>query len=70
MSAKFLLGVAAGVGITYFLTSSKGQAWLESVGQRFSDGLNRGEDLLLDATEGLETVRQKVVETTRKSALA
>ena len=66
MNIKFLLGVATGVGVTYFLTSQKGQAWLESIGQRVSDGLNKGEDLLLDATDGLENVRRKVVESTKQ----
>ena len=65
MNFKFLLGVAAGVGVALYLTSPRGKRWLESVGQKVSDGLNAGEDLLLDATEGLETVRKKVVNTTK-----
>lgn len=66
MNYKFLLGVAVGAGAAYFFTSKRGQEWVSSVGQKLSDGLNKGEDLLLDATEGLETVRKKVVSTTQQ----
>jgi len=66
MNYKFLLGVAVGAGVAYFFTSKRGQELLESVGQKVSDSLNKGEDLLLDATEGLENVRQKVVSTTKQ----
>lgn len=66
MNYKFLLGVAVGAGVAYFFTSQRGQEWVSSVGQKLSDGLNKGEDLLLDATEGLENVRKKVVSTTQQ----
>lgn len=64
MNIKFLLGVATGVGVTLFLTSPTGKRWIASLGKNVDDLLNKGEDLLIDATDGLEVVREKVVKAT------
>lgn len=69
MNLKFLLGVATGVGVTYLLTSPQGKRWIENLGQRASDVLTKGEDLLLDATDGIESVREKIVSKTKQSVM-
>ena len=70
MNFKFLLGLAAGVGVTYWLTSPSGKRWVESIGQRVADTLTQGEDLLIDATDGLEIAREKIVEKTKQPVLS
>lgn len=69
MNLKFLLGVATGVGITYLLTSPRGKQWFENLGQGASDVLIKGEDLLLNASDKIESVREKIVSNTKQSVM-
>ncbi len=45
MNFKFLLGLAAGIGVAYFFTSKKGQDFLEELGNSASDLMDKGEDV-------------------------
>ena len=65
MNVKFLLGLATGIGAVYFFNSPQGRRLLENVGDRFIGLIDRSEDLLIDATDGLEIVREKVAEKTK-----
>ena len=46
MNLKFLLGLAAGIGVAYFFTSKKGQQFLEDLGNSASDLVEKGEEVL------------------------
>ncbi|MBC7389729.1 MAG: YtxH domain-containing protein [Opitutaceae bacterium] len=46
MNLKFLLGLAAGIGVAYFFTSKKGQDFLEELGNSASDLMDKGEDVI------------------------
>jgi len=61
MSIKFLLGVATGVGLTFFFQSSRSRRVLQGVGEKISDGLLAAEDVLYDATDKVENLREKVI---------
>ena len=46
MNLKFLLGLAAGIGVAYFFTSKKGQDFLEELGNSASDLMDKGEEAI------------------------
>ena len=51
MNLKFLLGLAAGIGVAYFFTSKKGQDFLEEIGNSASDLMDKGEEVLQHGNE-------------------
>ena len=67
MNLKFLIGVATGVGLTLFFQSSKSKRVLQGVGEKISDGLLAAEDVLYDATDKVESLREKVIEKTSQA---
>ena len=54
MNLKFLLGLAAGIGVAYFFTSKKGQDFLEEIGNSASDLMDKGETVIKQGKEKVE----------------
>ena len=64
MNIKFLLGVATGVAITLYIKSPRSKRLIEDLGEEISDSMLRGEETLQNASDKIESLRQKVVQHT------